>query len=332
MSDTPALSDPGHIINNKYKIIEKLGEGSYGIVVKAIDTRTDAMVAVKISNGSSSSRRAAKEELMALNYIALKDPANISLCVKLVSSFEYNGNICIAFEQLGSDIYHFMKENGFAPFPLNQVRQIAFQLCYAVNFLHHYGMIHTDLKLDNILFIDSSYTTVYNAEKKMYKLVDSTYIRLIDFGCAVDSESPRSGRISHRYYRAPEVILNANWSQPVDVWSIGCILYELYTGNILFKTAEDDLQHLGILEKVLGSIPHSMTADHEYFTNGKLNFDWSTKPRDFHQPLQKCLKSYSEDDIYLCDLMKKLLAYEPSERITLKEAIIHPFFKKLSNE
>ncbi len=325
---------PGAIISDKYRIVKKLGKGYFGRVIKVVDTTTDKEMALKISRNKTKCRKTGKMEIMTLRYIGRRDPDDTSLCAKMINSFVYNGHVCIAFEVLGTDIYHFLKQNEFAPLPLHQTLHIAYQLCYAVNFLHRRGIIHTDLKPDNILFVDSSYTKQYNAEKQMnIRLIDRTDIRLIDFGCAVGDELPQSNTISNRYYRAPEVILNMNWSHPVDVWSIGCVLYELYTGNVLLNTEEDDLEHLGIMERVLGPIPNAMMMNHDqYFTNGKLNFDWSKNPMEenCHQPLRTSIKSNScEDDLLLFDLMEKMLVYESSQRITMNEALTHPFLDKL---
>lgn len=323
---------PGATIIDKYRVVRKLGKGYFGRVVEVIDTTTDKVSALKIIRNKTKCRNLAKAEIMTLRYISRRDPSNTSLCVKMFNSFVFNGHLCISFEVLGCDIYHFLKKNDFFPLPLHQVRHIAYQLVYSVNFLHRRGIIHTDLKPDNILFVDSSYTKEYNAEKnKNIRLVTRTDIRLIDFGCAVGDELPHSFTVSNRYYRAPEVILKFNWSHPVDIWSIACIVFELYTGNVLFNTEDNDLEHLGIMEKILGPIPHAMTASHKYFTDGTLNFDWSERPHEVncHQPLQKSMKCGSEDDLQLLDLMERMLAYDPLQRITSSEALRHPFFDKL---
>lgn len=326
------ICQPDAIINDKYRIIKKLGKGYFSRVVQVIDTRTDKIMALKIIRNKAKCRKVGKMEIMTMKYLSRRDPSNISLCVKMINSFEFGGHLCLAFEALGGDIYHFLKKNDFCPFPMNDIRHIAYQLVYSVKFLHQRGIIHTDLKPDNILFVDSSYTKEYNAEKSMkIRLVNRTDIRVIDFGCAVGDEIPQAFTISNRYYRAPEVVMNSYWSHAVDVWSIACVLFELYTGNVLLHTEDDDVEHLAIMEKVLGTIPHDFVADHGYFTNGKLNFDWSKRQQEvnFHKPLRSYVKCESDDDLQLFDLMEKMLIYEPSKRITLNEAFKHPFFDKV---
>ena len=76
-------------------------------------------------------------------------------------------------------------------------------------------------------------------------------IRLIDFGSATFEEEYHSSVVSTRHYRAPEIILNLGWSFPCDIWSIGCILVEFYTGDALFQT-HDNLEHLAMMEAVVG--------------------------------------------------------------------------------
>lgn len=322
----------GAVIHKRYRVVGTLGKGYFGQVIEVVDSKTNTTRALKVSKNKTSCRMAAKQEIRMLKNIERHDPFGTSLCVKMTDSFPFNGHVCIAFELLGSDIYHFLKQNEFEPFPMKQIRHIIYQLCYAVEFLHRRSIIHTDLKTDNILFVDSSYTKEYHPETNMsVRTVNRTDIRLIDFGCAVNDDAPHSHTINNRCYRPPEVVLNANWRHPVDVWSIGCILYELYTGNLLFNTENDDLEHLAVMERILGPLPATMVSECDYFTNGQLNFDWSARPLEvnYHQPLRNSIRTKTDDDLMLFDLMEKMLAYEPTKRIVLADALRHPFFDKL---
>lgn len=130
--------------------------------------------------------------------------------------------------------------------------------------LHDLNLIHTDLKPENILLVSnnyqtftynrtipsSSHTTSRNARHRRV-LLDSE-IRLIDFGSATFDDEYHSSVVSTRHYRAPEIILNLGWSFPCDIWSIGCILVEFFTGDALFQT-HDNLEHLAMMESVIGS-------------------------------------------------------------------------------
>ena len=130
--------------------------------------------------------------------------------------------------------------------------------------LHDLNLIHTDLKPENILLVDNSYQTfTYNRNipssstatqrhSKHRKVLLTPEIRLIDFGSATFDDEYHSSVVSTRHYRAPEIILNLGWSFPCDIWSIGCILVEFYTGDALFQT-HDNLEHLAMMEAVCGS-------------------------------------------------------------------------------
>lgn len=129
--------------------------------------------------------------------------------------------------------------------------------------LHDLKLIHTDLKPENILLVGSSYqtftysrqipsssTTTQRVARQRRVLLD-TEIRLIDFGSATFDDEYHSSVVSTRHYRAPEIILNLGWSYPCDIWSIGCILVEFFTGDALFQT-HDNLEHLAMMESVCG--------------------------------------------------------------------------------
>ena len=129
--------------------------------------------------------------------------------------------------------------------------------------LHDLNLIHTDLKPENILLVDSSYQTfTYNRQipsssttvsrsARHRKVLLDTEIRLIDFGSATFEDEYHSSVVSTRHYRAPEIILGLGWSFPCDIWSIGCILVEFFTGDALFQT-HDNLEHLAMMESVCG--------------------------------------------------------------------------------
>lgn len=127
--------------------------------------------------------------------------------------------------------------------------------------LHDLNLIHTDLKPENILLVHNGYQTfTYNRviptssttaqrNEKQRKVLLDTEIRLIDFGSATFEDEYHSSVVSTRHYRAPEIILNLGWSYPCDIWSIGCILVEFFTGDALFQT-HDNLEHLAMMESV----------------------------------------------------------------------------------
>ncbi|XP_015786680.1 serine/threonine-protein kinase Doa isoform X3 [Tetranychus urticae] len=340
----------GDTLQKRYKILSTLGEGTFGKVVRVLDLRTDQMVALKIIKNVDKYREAAKLEINVLEKLAEADPhgkqsngdSSQSLCVKMLDWFDYHGHICIAFEMLGLSVFDFLKDNNYQPYPIDQVRHIGYQLCYSVKFLHDNHLTHTDLKPENILFIDSDFDVVYvskksKEKKKDVKRVKNTDIKLIDFGSATFDDEHHSTIVSTRHYRAPEVILELGWTQPCDVWSIGCILFELYLGITLFQT-HDNREHLAMMERILGPLPYRMCrkTKTKYYHHGRLDWDYKSSAgryvRENCKPLHRYLLSDDEDHRLLFDLIGKMLQYEPISRITLSEALDHPFFEKLPLE
>ncbi|XP_076650714.1 CDC like kinase darkener of apricot isoform X5 [Halictus rubicundus] len=325
----------GDILANRYKVLATLGEGTFGKVVKVKDLQMDHVMALKIIKNVEKYREAAKLEINALEKIATKDPEGQHLCVKMLDWFNYHGHMCIAFEMLGLSVFDFLRDNSYQPYPLEHVRHIGYQLCYAVKFLHDNKLTHTDLKPENILFVDSDYDSIYqNKRRKDIRRVKRTDIRLIDFGSATFDHEHHSTIVSTRHYRAPEVILELGWSQPCDVWSIGCILFELHLGITLFQT-HDNREHLAMMERILGTVPHRMArkTKTKYFYHGKLDWDEKSSAGRYVRvnckPLHRCMLSDDEEHRQLFDLIQKMLEYEPSQRIVLKDALTHPFFDAL---
>lgn len=127
--------------------------------------------------------------------------------------------------------------------------------------LHDLHLIHTDLKPENILLVNGAYQTFtydrhipsssqnVSRSARYRKVLLNPEIRLIDFGSATFNDEYHSSVVSTRHYRAPEIILNLGWSYPCDMWSIGCILVEFFTGDALFQT-HDNLEHLAMMEAV----------------------------------------------------------------------------------
>ncbi|CAF1669107.1 unnamed protein product, partial [Adineta ricciae] len=261
------------------------------------------------------------------------------LCVALLDSFDYYGHMCIAFDMLGLSVFDFLKENNYIPYPIDQVRHISYQLCLAVKFLHEIALTHTDLKPENILFVNSDYNVVYNHRKRRdERVVRRTDIKVIDFGSATFDWEHHSTIVSTRHYRAPEVILELGWSQPCDVWSIGCIIFELYLGFTLFQT-HDNKEHLAMMERILGSIPYRMAKQSKktkYFYHGRLDWDERSSAgryvRDNCKPLRRYMMGDEQDHQQLFDIIEKMLEYDPKRRITLVDALRHPFFERFLAE
>ncbi|XP_054858300.1 dual specificity protein kinase CLK3 isoform X1 [Eublepharis macularius] len=302
-------------------------------------SRSKALVALKIIRNVGKYREAARLEINVLKKIKEKDKENKHLCVLMSDWFNFHGHMCIAFELLGKNTFEFLKENNFLPYPLLQIRHMAYQLCHALKFLHDNQLTHTDLKPENILFVNSEFDTLYNEKKNCEeRLIRNTSIRVADFGSATFDHEHHTTIVATRHYRPPEVILELGWAQPCDVWSIGCILFEYYRGFTLFQTHENR-EHLVMMEKILGPIPQHMvrkTRKQKYFHKGSLMWDENTSDGRYVQenckPLQTYMLQDSSEHMQLFNLMRQMLAFDPAQRITFAEALVHPFFAGLSSE
>ncbi|OXB55484.1 hypothetical protein ASZ78_016455 [Callipepla squamata] len=322
------------------EIVGSLGEGTFGKVVECVDhARGKSQVALKIIKNVGKYREAARLEINVLKKIKEKDKDNKFLCVLMSDWFNFHGHMCIAFELLGKNTFEFLKENNFQPYPLPQIRHMAYQLCHALKFLHDNQLTHTDLKPENILFVNSDFDTLYNEKKSCEeKSIRNTSIRVADFGSATFDHEHHTTIVATRHYRPPEVILELGWAQPCDVWSTGCILFEYYRGFTLFQTHENR-EHLVMMEKILGPIPSHMihrTRKQKYFHKGNLVWDENTSDGRYVQENCKPLRTYmlhdSLEHAQLFDLIRRMLEFDPSRRITFSEALLHPFFAGLSAE
>ncbi|KAF7330303.1 Dual specificity protein kinase lkh1 [Mycena venus] len=348
---------PDDMIYRRYRTVKLLGQGTFGKVVEAVDTQTDTKVAIKIIRAIPKYRDASKIEVRVLN--KLKEPNAYIYCIGLTIATIY----ALSRNFLGMCLYDFLKDNDFAPFPRQHIQSFARQLLGSVAFLHDLHLIHTDLKPENILLVHNDYKTVHvpvqgkvmlpqfsllrnsdhlltsqrNAPPKAKRILHSTDIRLIDFGSATFENEYHSTVVCTRHYRAPEIILGLGWSYPCDAYSLGCILVEFFTGIALFQT-HDNLEHLAMMEMVMGKMPERFAragarSKPEFFKeNARL--DWpkakasrqSKKEVRATRPLSDVIPPHDLVNRHFLNLVQKLLAFDPAQRITVREALAHPYF------
>ena len=322
----------GDLLQGRYRILSTLGEGTFGKVVQVRDSQRDRVSALKIIKNIDKYRDAAKLEINVLERLAYKGPTGHHLCVQMLDWFDYHGHMCISFEMLGLSVFEFLKDNNYQPYPMAHVRHIGYQLIQAVCFLHENKLTHTDLKPENILFVNSDYDIEYDSRRKRdVRQVKNPDIKLIDFGSATFDHEHHSTVVSTRHYRAPEVILELGWAQPCDVWSIGCILIELYLGYALFQT-HDNREHLAMMERILGPLPTRMVerTKTKYFYRGKLV--WSEKSssaryvRENCRPLRRFARNDESEHQEMLDVVEAALEYDPSRRPMLSQLLQMPFF------
>lgn len=345
-------------LTERYSIIRLLGQGTFGKVVEAWDKQRKTRCAVKIIRSVQKYRDASKIELRVLSTLASNDKTNRNKCIHLRDCFDFRNHICIVTDLLGQSVFDFLKSNSFVPFPSSQIQNFARQLFTSVAFLHDLNLIHTDLKPENILLVSnnyqtftynrtipsSSHTTSRNARHRRV-LLDSE-IRLIDFGSATFDDEYHSSVVSTRHYRAPEIILNLGWSYPCDIWSIGCILVEFFTGDALFQT-HDNLEHLAMMESVIGSRidskmvkqvvqgrGNSQNQATKYFNRNKLDYpneETTRASRKYVRAMKQLHEFIPQNHAFnkqFLDLLQKIFVYDPKQRLTAKQALKHPWFKE----
>uniref|UniRef100_A0A3Q0S152 dual-specificity kinase n=1 Tax=Amphilophus citrinellus TaxID=61819 RepID=A0A3Q0S152_AMPCI len=290
--------------------------------------RSNEHVAVKIMRNTDCFCEVARSEITVLEEIKRLDDDNRLM----LDWFEHKGHICIVFELLGLSTFEFLQQNEFLPFSVEQIRHVAFQIIKAVCFLHRNKLTHTDLKPENILFVCSDYDLEYNedlvrCEERKLRSLD---VKVVDFGTATFDHEHHESLVSTRYYRAPEVILDLGWNQSCDVWSLGCVIIEFYLGR-----THDSKEHLAMMERVLGPIPPHLlkqTRKKHYVHNECLNWDEQNHDdyiRKYCQPLKLYMQTQKEEERQLFDLLSCMLEYDVCKRITLEEALWHPFFTPL---
>lgn len=358
--------DDGHYIvvpdadlTSQYQIRKLLGQGTFGKVVEARDRRRSKLVAIKIIRAVQKYRDASRIELRVLQTLKANDPENRNRCIHLRDCFDYRGHICIVMDLLGSSVFDFLKGNNFVPFPNSQIQSFARQLLTSVAFLHDLNLIHTDLKPENILLCDSAYQTFTynrripsstngpNRQATQRKVLLDTEIRLIDFGSATFDDEYHSSVVSTRHYRAPEIILGLGWSFPCDIWSIGCILVEFFTGDALFQT-HDNLEHLAMMENVCDSRIDShlvqmvnksasrtnSSSPAKFFKRLKLDYptaETTRASRRFVRNMKRLSDIIPATSPFLrlfLDLLQKIFIYDPAKRITARQALAHPWFRE----
>ena len=327
--------NPGSLISDRYEIVKDLGIGTFGRVLSCVDRRRRHLdeVAIKVVRDVKRYYESAQIEADILRHVnSRNDKRGTALCVQMLDHFHFldGRHYCLVFESLGLSLYDFLKNNDFQPFPLYCVQDFSQQLLSAIEFLHSLNLIHTDLKPENILLV--------TRDTKKYKsnatVPASTRIKVIDFGGATYDDETKSTVINTRQYRAPEVILELPWSFPSDIWSLGCILAELYTGNLLFAT-HDNYEHLALIERAIGTFPRYMLdasassiSKRVFDSCGKFRGRLLSPPSKTHVERMLPIDNLVADQPEFLKLLKKLLVIDPHRRATASEALSLSFPKR----
>ncbi|WWC65194.1 uncharacterized protein I303_107808 [Kwoniella dejecticola CBS 10117] len=331
---------PDDVIGGRYKIVRLLGQGTFGKVVEARHIETRRKVAIKVIRAVQKYRDASKIEIRVLETLKKHDPKNDNKCIHLDECFDFRNHPCLVSELYGMSVFDFLKQNNFQPFPERHIQDFAKSLLRSVAFLHTLKLVHTDLKPENILLC-SNESRLQGARAKNAKsksILRNTEIRLIDFGSATFESEYHSSVVSTRHYRAPEIILGLPWSYPCDMFSIGCILVEFYTGDALFQT-HDNLEHLAMMEVVMGKFSHRMTEKGrhkkpEFFRGNKIDFPNATVSKASKKyvkgmrSLKDIIAPTTKHQQLFLDLCVRLLEHDPDVRIKVHDALRHPYLNE----
>ncbi|CAI8601455.1 unnamed protein product [Vicia faba] len=304
----------------KYEKIEKVGEGTYGKVYKAKETSTGQIVALK------KTRLEMDEEGVpptALREVSLLQMLSQSLYIVRLLNVEHVDKIpksgtnstpkpilYLVFEYLDTDLKKFIdtfrKGANPRPLPTSLVQSFLFQLCKGVAHCHSHGVLHRDLKPQNLLL---------DQQKGILKIADLGLGRA--FTVPLKSYTHE---IVTLWYRAPEVLLGSTtYSTGVDIWSVGCIFAEMVRRQALFP-GDSEYQQLLNIFKLLG------TPTEQQWPGVSSLRDWHVYPKWEAQNLTRAVPSLAPEGV---DLLSKMLKYNPCERISAKAALDHPYFDSL---
>lgn len=224
---------------NRYLILDVLGQGTFGQVVKCQNLRTQEVVAVKVIKNKTAYFNQSMMEVSVLDLLNQKlDKNDDHHLLRLKDTFIHRQHLCLCFELLSVNLYELIKQNQFRGLSTTLVRVFAQQLLNGLTLLNKARLIHCDLKPENILL----------------KNLESPIIKIIDFGSACDERQTVYTYIQSRFYRSPEVLLGLPYSSAIDMWSLGCIVVELFLGLPLFPGSSEYNQVSRITE-MLGLPP-----------------------------------------------------------------------------
>jgi serine/threonine-protein kinase PRP4 len=334
----------GELLGNRYEVFATHGKGVFSSVLRARDLKDYQIgnkkddcphVAVKVIRANETMYKAGQLEKVILNKISQADTGGTKHCIQMLDSFEYRNHLCLVFEAMDMNLRDLTKKYGRGiGLHITAVRVYATQMFVALQHLKECGVIHADVKPDNILV---------NKSRSM--------IKICDFGSAMFSgDNMITPYLVSRFYRAPEIILGLPYSHPIDMWSIGCVIYELFTGHILFQGRSNNEMLSGMMD-LKGPFPKKMIKKAEFsfkhFDMKDANMAFTLEEMDpltklptkrvilnnsVKEGLSKRLLGGADHGMRkqiakLVDLLERILVLDPDKRLTPLEALSHPFIK-----
>eukprot|EP01135_Chromosphaera_perkinsii_P012406 Nk52_evm17s2657 gene=Nk52_evmTU17s2657 len=330
----------GDKLYDRYEIINLIGKGSFGQVVKCYDLEVNEYVAIKIIKNKKPFYNQAQVEIKLLKHIIEHDPQDKYYIVRMKTYFEFRNHLCIVFEMLSYNLYDLLRNTNFLGVSLNLIRKFAHQILTSLMFLSsgNVNIIHCDLKPENIL--------LRNPKR--------SGIKLIDFGSSCYSDERIYQYIQSRFYRSPEVLLGIPYTVNIDMWSLGCILVEMHTGEPLFS-GSNEFDQMGKIVEVLGIPPvdvlemsPKVKKYFSYKSDGTCTIKRASMDK-YARPGSKLLSNIIgvetggpsgrrrgeadhsiQDYLKFKDLVEKMLEYDPKRRISPLNALQHSFFRQTS--
>lgn len=323
----------GEVLDTRYTVYGYTGQGVFSNVIRARDmARGNQDVAVKIIRNNEVMHRTGLKELEMLRRLNDADPDDRFHCLRLFRHFFHKQHLCLVFEPLSMNLREVLKKYGKdVGLHIKAVRSYSQQLFFALKLLKRCNILHADIKPDNILVNET-------------KLV----LKLCDFGSASHvADNDITPYLVSRFYRAPEIILGLGYDFSIDMWSVGCTLYELYTGKIMFAGKSNN-QMLKFCMDLKGKFPNRLIRKgifrEQHFDNN-CNFLYHeidkvterekvvvmtniNQMRDLSSELigrQRLPEDQLKKVGQLKDLLEKALALDPAKRISINQSLAHPF-------
>ncbi|KAM7067121.1 cyclin-dependent kinase 3 isoform 2-T2 [Molossus nigricans] len=283
-----------------FQKVEKIGEGTYGVVYKAKNKETGQLVALKKIRLDLETEGVPSTAIREISLLKeLKHP-NI---VRLLDVVHSEKKLYLVFEFLSQDLKKFMDSTPVSELPLHLVKSYLFQLLQGVNFCHSHRVIHRDLKPQNLLINELG------------------AIKLADFGLARAFGVPLrtyTHEVVTLWYRAPEILLGSKfYSTAVDIWSTGCIFAEMVTCKALFP-GDSEIDQLFRIFRTLGTPCEATWPGVTQLPDYKGSF-----PKWTRKGLEDVVPNLEPEGK---DLLMQLLQYDPGQRISAKGALAHPYF------
>jgi len=297
-------------VPERYKLQYAIGQGAYGIVCSAIDSELNEKVAIKkVFNIFEHDHEFQKRILREIKILKHFEHENIICLTDLIpprSHAQFN-DVYIVTDLMETDLRQIVKSD--QPLSDQHIQYFLYQILRALKYIHSANVLHRDLKPSNILL---------NSDCEL-KICDFGLSRGINFETANPMMS--TPYVATRWYRAPELLLM--WetaTKAIDVWSVGCIFAELFGRKALFP-GKNYLHQLDLILDVLGTPSETQIKGCEK-AKTYLKSLQTRSPRNFRS-------LFPNASPQALDLMSKMLKFDPTERITVDEALEHPYLESL---